>query len=51
MQPTLCASITWLSLQDPVEVRATYLAQMLTLATAIAMSNDILGLTQKSHVS
>lgn len=51
MKPTVCTSITWLSLQDPMEIGASYLAQILTLATAIAMSNDILGLTQESHVS
>lgn len=50
MAPSLCANITWLSFQYPTEIGASYLAQMLTLATAIAMTNDILHLAQESHV-
>lgn len=50
MKPTVHTSITWLSLQDPMEIGASYLAQILTLATAIAMSNDILGLMSLNSI-
>lgn len=47
----LCADVTQLSFQYHMEIGASFLAQMLTLATATAMSNDILHLAQESHVS